>query len=112
MVQLRVIQHLQHRLDRARFGIVRAIYHAFHPRVHQRARAHGTRLNCSKEFAFSQTMVTQTRSSLAEGDDFSVGSRVGVSDVSVPSSADNLSRVNDDCAYGDFASFEGALGGA
>jgi hypothetical protein len=57
-------------------------------------------------------MVTQTRSSLAEGDDFSVGSRVGVSDVSVPTSADNLCRVNDDCAYGDFAGFEGALSGA
>jgi len=112
MVQLRVIQHLQHRLDRARFEIVRAIYHAFHPRVHQSARAHGTRLNCNKEFAVSETMITQVRSGLAEGDDFSVGSGVGVSDVSVPTSADNFTRVNDDCAYGDFAGFEGALGGA
>jgi len=105
MVEPRVIQHLQHRVDCARFGIVCAIYDAFHPGMHQCAGAHGARLNCNKEFAVSQAMVTQVRSGLAEGDDFSVGSRVGVSDIAVPTSADNFPGVNNDCAYGDFARF-------
>jgi hypothetical protein len=112
MVQLRVVQHLHHRMDCARFGVVRAIYDAFHSRVHHRARAHWTRLNCNKQFAVSQAMVTQVSSGLAKGDDFSVGGGVGVGDVAVPASADNLSPVNNDCAYGDLASLQCALGGA
>ena len=100
-----MIQYLQHRVDCARFGIVCAIYDAFHPGVNQCAGAHGARLNCSKEFAVSQTMVTQVRSGLAESDDFSVGRGIGVGDVAVPASADNFSRANNDCAYGDFARF-------
>jgi hypothetical protein len=92
-------------MDCARFGVVRAVYNAFHPRVQERARAHGAWLNCSKEFAVSQTMVTQMRGGLAKGHDLSVGGGVGVSDVAVPASTNNSSLVNDYCAYRYLARF-------
>jgi len=34
MVQLRVVKHLQHRMDGARLGVVGAIYQAPQPRVY------------------------------------------------------------------------------
>ena len=105
MVQLRVIQHLQHRVDCTCFGIIRAINDAFHPRVHQRARAHRARLNCNKELTVSKTMITQVRSGLAKGNDFGVGGGIGVNDVAVPTSANNFSRVNNDGAYGNLTRF-------
>src|ERR1700731_4803499 len=105
VVQPGVIQHLQHRAACARFGIIRAINDAFHPRVYQRARAHRARLNCNKELAVSQTMITQVRGGLAKGNDFSVGGGIGVGDVTIPTSADNFSSEDDDSAYGNLVRF-------
>jgi hypothetical protein len=57
-------------------------------------------------------MITQVRGGLAKRDDFSVSRGIGVGDVAVPASADNLSPANNDCAYGDLARFQCAQGGA
>src|SRR5580700_3066685 len=40
VVQLGMIQHLHHRLHRARLGIVRAVHQTPDPRMHQRSGAH------------------------------------------------------------------------
>jgi len=57
VVQLRVIQRLHHRLNRARLGIVGAIDKATDPGMHYGAGTHGARFNCNKQLARCQTMV-------------------------------------------------------
>ena len=99
-------------MDCARCRIVRAVYHAFHAGMHQGARAHGTRLNCNKQLAVSQAVITQVCSGLAKGDDFGVSGGIEIGDIAIPASTDDLSRVDDDRAYGDLARFQCALGRA
>jgi hypothetical protein len=80
--------------------------------MHQCPCAHGTRFNCSKEFAVSQAVVAQVGTGLAEGNDFGVGGGVRVGEVAIPASAHDLTAMNHDSAHGDLARFQGALGGA
>src|SRR5579864_7176254 len=99
-------------MDCARLRIVRAVYYAFHPGMHQSACAHCTRLNGYKKLAIPKAVVTQVRTGLAKSDDFSVGGGIGVCKIAIPAATDDRSRVNDDDAHGDFARFQCALCGA
>ena len=76
------------------------------------SRAHGARLNCSKQIAASETVITEVPSGLAKRDDFGVGGRVVVGEVAIPSAADDAAVADYDRPYGNFAGFEGALGAA
>jgi len=109
MVQLRVTQHLHYRMNRARFGIVGSVDEALDPGMHQRARAHGARLNCSKQIAVSQAVVTNGCTGFAQGDNFRMRGGIGVRDVTVPSPADDFSVAHHHRAHGDFTCFQGAL---
>lgn len=59
MVELWVIQQLHHRPHGAGFRVVCAINHALDARMHHRSGAHSARLNCNKQVAVRQTMVTE-----------------------------------------------------
>ena len=67
--------------------------------MNQGACAHGARLNRSEHLAVSQAVVTEVRPSFAKSDDFGVGRRIGVSEVSIPSATDYLAATHDDRAY-------------
>jgi len=110
MIQARVVQHLHHRMDGPRFRVVRPVHYALDPGMHQGSCAHRARLNCSKELAVSQTVVTQVRASLAKGNDFSVGRGIGVGKIAIPASADDLASMDHDSTHGNFARFQRALG--
>jgi hypothetical protein len=112
VIQLGMVQHFHHRMDGASFWVVRSIHQAFQPGMHQGARAHRTRLNCGKELTVSQAVVPQIGTGLAKGDDFGVSGRVGVGEVAIPASADDLACANHDRAHGDLACFQCALCGA
>ena len=112
MIQARVVQHLHHRMDGPCFRVVRPVHYALYPGMYQSACAHRARLNCSKELAVSQTVVTQVRTRLAKGDDFSVGRGIGVGKIAIPASADDLARMDHDSTHGNFARFQRALGRA
>lgn len=58
VIQLRMIQDLHDRTDRPSFCIIRAINKAPDAGVHQRPRAHCAWLNCNKQFALFQAVVT------------------------------------------------------
>jgi hypothetical protein len=109
VIQLGMVQHLHHRMDCARFRIVRAVYQAFHSGMHQRACAHGAWFNCSKELAVSQAMVAEVGTGLAKGNNFGVGGGIGVGEVAIPASTNDLAGMNHDRADGDLAGFQGAL---
>jgi hypothetical protein len=112
VVQLRMIQDLHHRMHGPGLGIVRAIYQAPDAGMYQCARAHRARLNCNKQLAGFETMVTNGCTGLAQGDDLGVGCGVVVGDVAIPSPADDLAVAYDDGAHWNFSGFESALGTA
>jgi hypothetical protein len=112
VIELGMVQHLHHRTDCARLGVVRAVYQTLHSRVHQSACAHGARFNCSKELAVSQAVITEVRTGLAKRNDFGVGGWVGVGEVTIPASPNDLAGMDHDRAHRDFARFECASGRA
>lgn len=99
-------------MDCSGLGVVRAVYEAADAGVNERARTHGARLNCSKELAVSETVVTEVLTGFAEGNDFGVSGRVVVGEVAIPAAPDDAIAVHDDGSHGDFASLECALGRA
>ena len=111
VIQFVVVQHLHHRMYRSCFRVVRAVNQAFQSRVHQGASAHGARFNCSKELAVSQAVVTEVCTGLAQSDDFGVSAGIGVGQVTIPPTTDNLATTDHDCAHRNFTRFQGALGG-
>jgi hypothetical protein len=54
-------------------------------------------------------MVAQGRPGLAKGNNFGVRRRVEVGKIAIPPSTDDCTGVNNDGAYRNFASFQGAL---
>ncbi len=73
MIQTGVICHLQNRMDRACLRVVGTVYQAADAGMNGRSRAHGARLNCSKQFAVAESVITEVSSRLAQCHDFSVG---------------------------------------
>ena len=112
MVQLRVVQDLHNGRDRACLRIVRAIYQALDASMHQSAGAHGARFNCNKEFAVSQTVVTNGCTGFAQGHDLSVSSRIRTRNIAIPSAPHDTTIANHNRAYRNFPGFERALGAA
>src|SRR5580658_5873930 len=99
-------------MDRTRFGIVRAVDQTLDAGMQQGARTHGARFNCSKQLAVSKTVVAESGTRLAQGDDFRVGGGVEFGDVAVPASTDDASPADDNCADRYLSGLERALGGA
>jgi len=96
----------------ARFGVVGSVHQTLDSCMNQRAGAHGARFNCNKQFAVSQTMVTQRGTCLTQSDDLGVSRGIGVGDIAIPSASDDFALMNDNCADGNFSGFERSLGGA
>jgi len=106
-----VIDNLQDRMNGPGFGVIGAIHQASDAGVNQRTGTHGTGLNCSKERALAQAMITDVSSGFAQGDDLGVGRGVIVGEVAIPAAADDLPVADDDGADGNLARVERALGG-
>src|SRR5208337_1530467 len=73
---------------------------------------HGARLNCSKQFAVFQAMVTDGCTGFAQGDDLGVSRGIGAGDVQVPSPAHDASLANNHRADRHFSRLESTLGTA
>ena len=94
---------------RTSFGIVRAVNQPLQTRVHQRAGAHGARLNCNKQLAVSQTMVTDDCAGFPQSDDLGMRTRVRVGEIAIPAPSDDIAIAHYDGAHRDFSGFERAL---
>src|SRR5208282_3463246 len=77
-----------------------------------RSRAHGARLNCNKQLAVAQPMVTGVSSRLAQSHDFSVSGGIAVGEILIPASSDYAAGAHHDRSYRHFACLQGALGAA
>ena len=98
-------------VNRARFWIIRAVDQALNARVHQGSGTHRARLNCSKQFAGAEAMVTNDCARLAQGDDFGVRGRVVIGEIAIPAAGDDPAIANNNGADGNFSGLEGPLCG-
>jgi hypothetical protein len=109
MIQSRVIHHLQNRMDGPCLRIVGTVYQAADARMNCRSRAHGARLNCSKQFAVAQTVVTDVSSRLAQGHNLGMRRWIVVGEIAIPSSSHQPTGTHHDCSDWHFARFQRAL---
>jgi hypothetical protein len=85
MIQPGMIHHLQNRMNGTGFRIIGAIHQAPHARVCHGARAHRAWLNCNKQVAGPQTMVTHGLSRFAESYDLGMSTGIVVGQIAIPS---------------------------
>jgi hypothetical protein len=109
VIQLRMIHNLYHRVYGPGLRIIRPVDQPLNACVHQRTRAHGARLNCSKELTVHQAMVADGGAGRAQCHNLCVRRWVGVGDVVVCSAADYPVFTHHHGSYWNFASFQGAL---
>ena len=112
MIQAGVIRHLQNRMDGACLGVVGTVHQAADSGMNCRSRAHGARLNCSKEFAVAKTVIRNVSSGLAQRDDFSVSAGIAVGEVAIPASSDDPPAAHYDGSDRHFTRLQCALGTA
>ena len=67
MIQTGMIHHLKNRMHGTRFRIVGPVHQTPETRMDRRSRAHGAGLNCSKQLAGDQAVITCIFSRLAQG---------------------------------------------
>ncbi len=112
MIQAGVIHHLQNRMDSACLRVIGTIHQATDTGMNCRSRAHGARLNCSKQFAVAEPVVTEVSSRLAQRHDFSMRGWIVVGEVAIPSSSHDAPFAHHHRSYRNFAGIECALGAA
>lgn len=109
VIQLRMVEHLHCRPDSASLRIVCPVNQALNARMHHGSGTHRTRLNCNKQLAIAQAMVTNVHSGFAQSNNLRVRRRIVIDYVAVPSSSDYLSPAQQDRANRDFAKLQCAL---
>ncbi len=112
MIQAGVIRHSQNRMDGACLRVVGAIHQAAHSSMNRRSRAHGARLNCSKQFAVAQPVITEVSARFAQGHDFSMRGRIAIGEVAIPSSSNYASFTHHDRSHWHFACLQCTLSAA
>src|ERR1700686_909624 len=112
MIQTGVVHHLQNRMDGACLRVVGTIHQTADASKNCRSRAHGARLNCCKQFAVDEPVVTDVSSRLAQRHDFSMSGWIVVGEVAIPSSSKHAPFAHYDRSHRHFARFQGALGAA
>src|SRR5579872_3753705 len=96
-------------MNRTSFGIVGAVNQALDTRVYECASAHRTRFNCSKELTVAQAMITDVFTGVAKRHHFSMGGWIGISEIGIPSVADDFILADNNCSDGDFSGFKRTL---
>lgn len=99
-------------MHRTGFGIVRSINQPADTRMHHRARAHSTRLNCNKQVRTGQAMIANGGCRFPQGDEFGMGGRIAVANVAIEAAGNDLALTNNHRTDRDFIDFERALSGA
>ena len=112
MIQTGVIHHLQNRMDRACLRVVGTVHQAAEASVNRRSRAHGARLNCGKQFAVAESVISDVSSRLAQCHDFSMSGWVAVGEVAIPSSSNYAPSAHDDRSHRHFTGLQCPLGAA
>jgi hypothetical protein len=78
--------------------------------MHGSSRAHGARLNCNKQFAAAEPVITEVSSRFAQRHDFGMGGRIGIGEIAIPSSPKDAPFADNHCSHGHLVGVEGSLG--
>jgi hypothetical protein len=108
VVQLRVVQDLHNGVDCTRLRIVSAVDQTLYARMYQRSGTHRARLNCSKQLAVSETMVTNDGTGFAQCDDLGVRGGVLARKIAVPAVRKDVAVADHNGAYGHFSHLQSA----
>jgi hypothetical protein len=111
VIERGVVQNRHGGMHGSGFGVFCAINQCPDASVDHGSRAHGAWLNGHEEIAVQQAVVAESRSRLAQGDDFGVGGWIGVGQVAVESASDYFPFVHDNRAYRHFSDVERSLSG-
>src|SRR5258707_11469770 len=99
-------------MNSARLWVIGTIHQTADASKNCRARAHGARLNCSKQFTVDEAVITEVSSRLAQRHDFRVSGCIVIDEVAIPSSSNHPALANDDRPHGPVARPQSALGPA
>jgi hypothetical protein len=110
MIQAGVIHHLQDRMDGSCLWIIGTIHQAAEAGMHGCSRAHSARLNCNKQFAAAEAVITEVSSGFAQCHNFGVGGGIGVGEIAIPTPPNDAVFADDHGSDGHFVRVEGALG--
>src|SRR5208283_4442497 len=99
MIQTGVIHHLQNRMDGSCLGVFGTVHQTANAGMNSRSRAHGARLNCSKQLAFAEPVVTEVSSRLAQRHYLSVSGGIAVGEVAIPSSSNHAPCAHHDGSH-------------
>lgn len=109
MIQFRVIQNLQNGMYRTRFRVVRTVYQTADAGMNQSPCTHGTRFNCNKQFTIAQTMITNISTGISQSHNFCMSGGIMVGKIAIPSPADHLPVMHNDCPERNFSHLQRAL---
>jgi hypothetical protein len=99
-------------MDGACLGVIGTVHQTTDTGVNCRSRAHGARLNCSKQFAVTEPVVTEVSSCLAQRYDLSMSGGIAVGEITIPSLSNHSPGAHHDGSHRHFARLQGALGAA
>src|SRR5271157_3683893 len=109
VVELGMVEHLQHGMHRSGLGVFRAIDQAPDSRVRDGTGAHGAGLDSHVEIAIEQAIVADGPPRFSKCKYFGVRCRIVGCERAVESAAYESSAVHDDRPDGNFAHRQGAL---
>ena len=110
VVQSGLVEQVQNRPRRARFGIKTAKHHAFEACMQHRTRAHGTRLQRHKQLTAIQPVVAQRLRRRTQCQNFSMGGGVMAGDRCVAAGGDDFAILHHHRAHRHLARRRCALG--
>jgi hypothetical protein len=99
-------------MDCAGLRVIGTVHQAADAGMNCRSRAHSARLNCSKQLAVDEAVVTDVSSRFAQRHDFGVSGGVVVGQIAIPASSYHVPFAQNDGSDGHFAGIECALGTA
>jgi hypothetical protein len=110
MVELRGSENLETGAERATFGIIGGINQARDARLDDGTRAHGARFESDVEGGVGEAVIAKSARGFANGDDLGVCGGIVVANRAIAGARKDLLVMDENSAYGDFASFGGSAG--
>jgi hypothetical protein len=103
MIELGMIQHLQHGVHRTSLGVFGAVNEAANARVSDGSRTHGAGLDSDVEIAIRQTVIADYEAGFTNRLHLSVSGGVVVGDGAITAPSHNVAILNDYRAHRDLA---------
>jgi hypothetical protein len=92
--------------------VVGAIHQAAEAGMYRSSRAHGAWLNCNKQFAAAEAVITEVSPGFSQRHYFGVRGGIGIGEIAIPSSSKDAPFADNHGSHGHLVGIEGSLGAA